>query len=325
MPFHSLTVRTVSLLALLLVPIGCDGLGGGGVAVGTLDRDRIELTAEVVEPVGEILVREGDEVKAGDVLLRLNSDRTALRVAMATADRDGAAARLRELETGPRLEQVASARASLAGAEETFREASRAKRRIDTLVSQGTVSVARQEEAAATLAQAEAARDAAAAKLTELENGTRDEVLDQARAALKKAELLLAETTLSQFRLSMIAPRDGIVEALPFEVGERPLVGQTLVVMLAKGAPYARVYVPEKVKARIDPASPVEVHVEGVSGSFTGHLRYLNDQAAFTPFFALTEHDRGRLSYLAEVELEGEGVENLPTGLPVEVRFGGGQ
>jgi HlyD family secretion protein len=50
-------------------------------------------------------------------------------------------------------------------------------------------------------------------------------------------------------------------------------------------------------------------------------VRELAHEAAFTPYYALTQHDRGRLSYLAEVEISGPGADDLPTGVPVEVRF----
>ena len=44
------------------------------------------------------------------------------------------------------------------------------------------------------------------------------------------------------------------------------------------------------------------------------------ETAAFTPYFALTERDRGRLSYLAKIDIT-ENRERLPDGVPVEVEF----
>ena len=43
--------------------------------------------------------------------------------------------------------------------------------------------------------------------------------------------------------------------------------------------------------------------------------------AAFTPYFALSQHDRSRLSYVAEIDLTGEETERLPVGIPVQVTF----
>jgi HlyD family secretion protein len=47
----------------------------------------------------------------------------------------------------------------------------------------------------------------------------------------------------------------------------------------------------------------------------------VSHEAAFTPYYALTERDRGRLSYLAEVTLTDGDARGLPTGVPVQVTF----
>ena len=56
-------------------------------------------------------------------------------------------------------------------------------------------------------------------------------------------------------------------------------------------------------------------------GELPAHVRWINHEAAFTPYFALTQRDRGRLAYLAEVEIESSDSAALPTGVPVEVEF----
>jgi HlyD family secretion protein len=60
-----------------------------------------------------------------------------------------------------------------------------------------------------------------------------------------------------------------------------------------------------------------------VSGSFDGEVRSVSSDPDFTPYFALTERDRGRLSFAAEVTLTGEPALELPAGLPVQVDFPG--
>jgi HlyD family secretion protein len=81
------------------------------------------------------------------------------------------------------------------------------------------------------------------------------------------------------------------------------------------------VYVPEAVRARIAEGTRATVTVSGRDGTLEGRVRELAHEAAFTPYYALTQHDRGRLSYLAEVVVSGPGADDLPTGVPVEVRF----
>ena len=47
----------------------------------------------------------------------------------------------------------------------------------------------------------------------------------------------------------------------------------------------------------------------------------VRSEPVFTPYFALSGKDASRLSFLAEVQLEGEGVGELPAGLPLRVEF----
>ena len=85
--------------------------------VGELASDRIELTAEVNEPILEILVAEGETVSAGQLILRQDTDRGRARLAEAKATAGQARARLDELIRGPREEQIRQGRANLDGAE----------------------------------------------------------------------------------------------------------------------------------------------------------------------------------------------------------------
>ena len=61
------------------------------------------------------------------------------------------------------------------------------------------------------------------------------------------------------------------------------------------------------------------IRIDGHERDYRGRIRWISSEAAFTPFYALTQHDRSRLAYLAEIDLQ-EDVE-LPNGVPVEVRF----
>jgi HlyD family secretion protein len=61
------------------------------------------------------------------------------------------------------------------------------------------------------------------------------------------------------------------------------------------------------------------VRIDGSSKTLTGTVRWVSADASFTPYFALTEHDRARLSYLAEIDVPA--ASSLPSGVPLEVDF----
>jgi HlyD family secretion protein len=290
-------------------------------SLGTLERDRIELVAEADEALVERPVREGDRVQAGALLVRLDAGRVAAQAARARSARDEAAARLAELRRGPRAELIAEARAVLAGAEGTLTTARRELERAQALAQADYASRSRLDQARTVHDAALSARDAARARLLALETGATAEELTAGESALAAAEAALADAELRLARLELRAPRSGRVDALPFELGERPPPGAVLVVLLADGPPWARVHVPEPVRVRLAPGARAHVRIDGFSEPLEGRLRSVSNEAAFTPYFALTQRDRSRLSYLAEVDVTSPGAAELPTGIPVEVTF----
>ena len=160
---------------------------------------------------------------------------------------------------------------------------------------------------------------AAKSRLAALLRGTRSELIEQAAATLAGARAQLAELELSLSRHTLRAPRAGVVDALPYELGERPPRGAPLVVLLAAGQPYARVFIPEPMRASVKAGSAATVRIDGTDHDWRGELRYVSSDAAFTPYYALNERDRSRLSFLAEVVLTEPKAAALPTGMPVEV------
>jgi HlyD family secretion protein len=307
-------------LALLMLAACGNGTDSERV-LGTLERDRLELTAEASEPIIEITIREGAAVDAGQVLVRLDPASAAARLAVLQAQVGIARHRLTELVHGPRAEEVLEARARLAGAEGELETASSEYARQQELLARNLTSASAVDRQRAVRDRAESNRKEALAQLTLLLKGTRVEELDQARAALEQAEAELKQYGISADRLTVRAPRAGVIEALPYKLGDRPPAGAAVVVMLADGAPYARVHVPQPMRARVKAGTAAQVHVDGFDQPFAGEVRYISAEAAFTPYYALTQKDRSRLSYLAEVTLTGPEAAGLPTGIAVEVSF----
>ena len=157
--------------------------------------------------------------------------------------------------------------------------------------------------------------------LQELLAGTTVEELKQAAAAVTQAEARLRVLKITLERLTVTAPRTGRLDSLPYELGERPKAGDTVAVLLAGGSPYARVYVAEPWRAHITQGTPATILIDGMDKPFSGRVRMISHDAVFTPFYSLTEKDRSRLSYLAEVELKEAEAQQLSSGIPLRVEF----
>jgi HlyD family secretion protein len=318
--FVSLVGRVLASTVVLLL-FACDRDDETPFAVGTLERDRVELRAETDDPIVEIAAREGDELAAGTLVLRLDDSRLTAQRERAVARRDQAEARLAELVRGPRREQLAEANARLVGDENAVAIAERELERARDLAGSGVFPAQRVDERRREYDAAIARRDQSSAALDALRNGTTREELDQGRSALAAAEAELADIEVRVQRLAVTAPVAGRLDALPFELGERPRAGDVVAILLAASAPYARVYVPEPLLVAARQGAPAEVVADGDPRVHRGRVRRLSSEATFTPHYALTERDRSRLAYLAEIELDDDGARDLPTGVPVEARF----
>ncbi len=100
-------------LSVLLCIAGCGDEAEEFHALGTLERDRIDLAADSDEPIVRIAVREGQAIAPGDLLIVQDSARAEAALHRAWAEVEAAKAALAEAEEGPRAQQIAQARARL--------------------------------------------------------------------------------------------------------------------------------------------------------------------------------------------------------------------
>lgn len=309
---------SIALVASLLTLAACGGEDETNRVVGELASDRIELTAEAAEPITEILVAEGEAVTAGQLLLRQDAARAKARLAEAEAALAQAQARLDELIRGPRSEMIAAARANVNGAvdELSFRESD--YQRVQRVHAQKLASPELLDRAKAALDAANANLDLRRAQLQELLSGTTVEELAQAEQVVAQAMARRDQVAIDLARHETSAPVDGRMDSRLFEIGERPALGQPMLIMLAGEQPYARAYIPERLRVHVRPGTTATLFIDGLANTLDGRVRWVASEAAFTPYFALTERDRGRLAYEAKIDIDTSG-DRLPDGVPVEV------
>jgi len=287
--------------------------------VGTLERDRIELRVESNEPITAIHVTDGEQVNSGALVLQQDPGRAAARLAQQSALHDQAAARLAELVRGPREETIQEARAKLEASRVQKSNALASVKRTREVFARGLSSQNRLDFDETSYQTAIAQEKADTEALGRLLNGTTVEELEQASAALAAAGAQVQLAQLELDRTRVLAPGPGFVDKVLYQLGERPAPGTTIAVLLDSKRIFARVYVPEHLRSSVVPGKTLSVRIDGVNKEFKGTVRWVSSDASFTPYFALTEHDRSRLSYLAEIDVPDAG--DLPTGLPLQVDF----
>ena len=286
---------------------------------GTLERDRVELVADANEVIVSLPFSEGATVKAGDVIVVQDRALSSAELDASRAQLAEAEARLAELANGPLNTTIRAAAARRDRALAMRDDAVRERDRLLGLVKRSLVSQSEADRQVTAANSAQASLDEAEADLRELQKGTRAEQVAQARQAADSARASLKGLETTSARLEVRAPIAATIDALPFHVGEKPTRGATVAVLLATTAPFARIHVPESLRARVKPGTQATVQVDGVKREYHGQVRSVASDAEFTPYYALTAADRSRLSFLAEVVLDDAEATSLPSGVPVDV------
>ena len=306
----------VALLLTISFLYGCNSEGDH--VLGTLEYDRITVPAPVAERIVFVAVKEGDQVRAGQLLLQLETTRNNALLALAQADVRRAYEALVELEVGPRRENVIQARAEVAAARAIAQDTQGYYGRLQPLQEQQLVSKADFDTAKAEARNAAAQVRVKQAVLDALDNGNRPENIAEGKAVLSAAKAKVAVEQIALDKLRIAAPRDGIVDSLPYKLGGQAPVGLPLVILLVGDVPYARIYVPAEQRAHVAVGNVLQIYAAGYDQTYIGTVRMIRGEPSFTPYYALTGKDATRLSYLAEVALEGNG-RGLPAGVPVRV------
>src|SRR6202011_3904272 len=249
-------VRIGILLIVALVAIGVvawwladrHGSTNSPVLYGNVDLRQVDLPFNASERVTEVLVQEGDHVKSGQVMARLDTTRIEPQVAKAEADVAAAQQVVNRLHAGSRPEEIAQARANVLSAEADSANARRQYERLVELArSSSGRAVSRQD-----LDSARAALEVAEAKLAVNRKaldprvaGPRKKDIAQAEAQLKSddAQLGLLRRQLADTELH--APLAGVVRSRlvePGEIASPPKAAFTLAIIDPK---WIRAYIAE--------------------------------------------------------------------------------
>ena len=193
-----------------------------------MSRSRANLGVEAVGRVAEIPRREGSTVKAGDLLLRLESttERTRLLAARRAADVH---------------------RASLASARAAADLARKTTERVTSLHARGLASQAQLDEARAQAQGADADARAAEARLRSAEAAVR-----------------LAQDDLTHAEIR--APYDGTIAHRRVEIGEEVSPGQPLLELVSLGSIYVSAPIDERDAGRLEVGLPVRITVDTYPG-----------------------------------------------------------
>jgi multidrug resistance efflux pump len=174
------------------------------------------------------------------------------------------------------------------------------------------------------LAQVDAAtgqHHLAAANLSALQNGAREEEIEAARARVQAAQAQLDALNLQLSKFIVTAPWEGVILTRGAEVGQTALPGATLIEVGRLDQLELTVYLPEEKFGLLVPGQIVEVRVDTYPDRvFEGTVLRMANKAEFTPTNVQTKEDRTRLVYALVINLDNPELALKP-GMIADVDF----
>lgn len=204
--------------------------------VGTV-RPRVEtkVEAQVTAQVLEVAVNPGDQVKKGDLLIRLDSRELRSQLEQAQQGLESAKS------------QREQARRAIDAAQATFDEAESQYRRIKALYAQKAVASSEMDQAEATYLEAEAQLQRAR------------EALSGASASVSQAEKKVEQSEIALSYAEIRAHEDGEVAKRDVEPGDLAFPGKTLLYLQTSGSLRLEALVRETLVNRVPPGTELDV------------------------------------------------------------------
>ena len=187
---------------------------------GEVDAPEVIVASKAKGRVIERYIERGDDVKAGQLMITLESPELNAQVAALEAAKAQAQAQLDLSLHGTREESIRNLEAVLSQAKVEAANSTRDYQRISAVANKGYVSATELDNARRSRDVASQRVRAAQAELDEAQNGDRIELRHKYTAAVQQAEQQLIELKIQQDDLQVKAPVDGEVGPIPAEIGE---------------------------------------------------------------------------------------------------------
>ena len=287
---------------------------------GNVDIREVRLGFRVQGRVLEVLKEEGDPVRAGEILARIDPEPYDYAVQRLQAQLEARTARLQELENGARPEEIERSRKNLAAAQAVLENAELIHERQKELVATKTVPRQDYDTARADWLNAEAQRDAAQSALDLLLAGARQEQIDQAGAEVQTARASLEEALIRLQDTELRAAEPGVVLTRVVEPGSMVQAGSPALTISLDHPVRVRAYVPEPRLGLVFPGRKVLVFTDSRSDPYHGHVGDVSPRAEFTPKSVETEDLRTSLVYRFRAVVDDPD-QGLRQGMPVTVRL----
>jgi len=311
-------------VSLLWLVAACAARRDGLQASGTVEATEADLGFSVAGRIEAVLVQEGDTVRAGAELARLDRSETSARRDQAATQAKAAQASLLQLERGSRPEEIRQARANAQAAADKATDAQRDADRARPLLEQKVISQQDYDKTMTALQVAKSQSDAMKAAQRLVELGPRREQIDAARADVASAEAAVRTYDAMLANMVIHATVPGIITVRHHVAGETVASGAPVVTLLNRDDRWVKIYVPETRVGAVHIGQAATIRNDTFRNKrYPGTVSFVSSEAEFTPKTVQTRDERVKLVYAVKVRISGDPGYELKPGMPVDVELQG--
>lgn len=314
-------VRWIRIIAVTAVAslwlVACGRGDEAGRYTGYVEAEFVYVAAPDSGWIVKAPVREGSEVKVGDLLFELDTDRQLAEVAEAEQRVHETAALSQDLATGARTDEIAALEARLNEAEAGLRLAELERTRWTKLVKRGVAPKARADRVIADHHSAEARVHTARANIRVARLAGRRAARTAAAARRDAAASALVQAKWRLDERSIESKVGGRVKEVFHRAGEYVRVGSPILALLPENAIKVRFFVPQSALSRVNVGASVDVLIDGRDEPTRGQITHIAREAEFTPPVIFSAESRKKLVFLVEAHLRDP--KEARPGQPVDV------
>jgi HlyD family secretion protein len=286
---------------------------------GNVDIRQVELAFNASGRIANILVREGDRVKQGQLLATLDTERLRLSLNQAEAQTGVQRQVVARYLAGSRPEEIRQAMAQRDAARVAVADAEAVYRRQLDLVAQNFVSKQQADSAKFALDKAREQLKGVeqALRLSELGPRKEDVAAAQAAQVVNEAAAALIRRDIQEGELH--APSDGVIENRILEPGDMASPAKPVLTLALTEPVWVRAYLAETHLGRVPVGAQAWVQTDSQPNKrYRAWVGHVSPSAEFTPKSVETTEIRASLVYQARVFV-CEGKEALRLGMPATV------
>ncbi|MGK8705859.1 HlyD family secretion protein [Metapseudomonas otitidis] len=291
----------------VLRPVGLgEGFASGN---GRIEATEVDVATKLAGRVAEILVDEGDFVKTGQVVARMDTQVLQAQLAQAEAQvRQTENARLTaQALVAQRQSEQATAEAVVGQREAELTAASKRFTRTEALVKRNALPQQQLDDDRAVMQSAQAALAASRSQVVSAKAG-----IEAARSQVIEAESAIEAARASVTRLAadiedslLKAPRDGRVQYRVAQPGEVLGAGGKLLNLVDLGDVYMTFFLPAPQAGRVTLGSEARLVIDAVPQYvIPAKVSYVASVAQFTPKTVETASEREKLVFRVKARID---------------------